>query len=157
MGCSSETDSVNIILAAIFKELCRWRDNYLVLCGLDYSACQIISSGTSPSHSEIQTLENLAYTKKYIEIQYIRIFHECEGRIEKSVPRIAVWHHEACRVMTNGDPMGRIILSYPNTNKGFFFLLTTVFLYENKLPEVPEYAKMQFHMMTSLKNNNDVN
>ena len=27
-----------------------------------------------------------------------------EGRIEKSVPRIAVWHHEACRVMTNGDP-----------------------------------------------------
>ena len=34
----------------------------------------------------------------------IRIYHECEGRIEKSVPRIAVWHHEACRVMTNGIP-----------------------------------------------------
>ena len=33
----------------------------------------------------------------------IRIYHECEGRIEKSVPRIAVWHHEACRVMTSGD------------------------------------------------------
>ena len=29
--------------------------------------------------------------------------HECEGRIEKSVPRMAVWHHEACRVMTNRD------------------------------------------------------
>ena len=41
----------------------------------------------------------------------IRIYHECEGRIEKSVPRIAVWHHEACRVMTNGDPEGRIFLS----------------------------------------------
>ena len=38
---------------------------------------------------------------------------------------------------------------------GFFFLLTTVFLFKNKLPEVPEYAKMQFHMMTSLKHNND--
>ena len=36
-------------------------------------------------------------------ISYIRIYHDCEGRIEKSVSRIAVWHHEACQVMTNGD------------------------------------------------------
>ena len=42
--------------------------------------------------------------------------------MEKSVPRIAIWHHEACRVMTNGDPEGRIILSYPHTNNGFFCL-----------------------------------
>ena len=53
----------------------------------------------------------------------IRIYHECEGRIEHSVPRTAVWHHEACRVMTNGDPEGRIFLSYPHTNNGFFYLL----------------------------------
>ena len=58
-----------------------------------------------------------------------RIDHECEGCIEKSVPRIVVWHHEACRVMTNGDPEGRILLSYPHTNNGFFFLLTTIFVY----------------------------
>ena len=50
----------------------------------------------------------------------IRIYHECEGRIEKSVPRIAVWHHEACRVKTNRDPEGRIFLSFPHTNNGFF-------------------------------------
>ena len=37
----------------------------------------------------------------------IRIYHECEGRIEKSVSKITAWHHEACRVMTNGDPEGR--------------------------------------------------
>ena len=37
----------------------------------------------------------------------IKIYHECEGGIEKSVPRIAVWHYEACRVITNGDPEGR--------------------------------------------------
>ena len=71
--------------------------------------------------------------------------HECEGKIEKSVlritvchhsacieksvPRIAVWHHSACRVMTNGDPEGPIFLSYPHTNNGFFFLLTTVFIH----------------------------
>ena len=42
---------------------------------------------------------------------YIRIYHECEGRIEKSVPRIAIWHHVACRVMTNDDPEGRIFNS----------------------------------------------
>ena len=59
----------------------------------------------------------------------IRIYHECEGGIEKIVPRIAVWHHEACRVMTNGDPKGQIFLSYPHTNNGLFFLLTTVFIY----------------------------
>ena len=82
----------------------------------------------------------------------IRIYHECECRIEKSVPRIAVWHHKACRVMTNGDPEGQILLSYPHTNNGFFFLPTTVFFifFQNKLPDVPEYAKMQFHMMISL-------
>ena len=34
--------------------------------------------------------------------------HECEGRIEKSVPRITDWHHVACRVMTKGDHEGRI-------------------------------------------------
>ena len=56
----------------------------------------------------------------------IRIYHKCEDRIEKSFPRIAVWHHEACRVMANGDPEGRIF------------------------PEVHEYAKMQFRMMTLL-------
>ena len=38
----------------------------------------------------------------------ISIYHECEGRIEKSVPRITIWHHEACQVMTNGDPEGQI-------------------------------------------------
>ena len=61
-------------------------------------------------------------------------------------------------MMTNGDPEGRIFLSYTPTNNGFFFLLTTgfiyliiyifIYLFSNKLPEVPEYAKMQFHMLT---------
>ena len=59
-------------------------------------------------------------------------------------------------MMRNGDPEGRIFLSYPHTNNGFFFLLTTVFLFENMLPEVDEIAKIQFHMMTSLKHNNDI-
>ena len=47
-------------------------------------------------------------------------------------------------MMTNGDPEGQIFLSYPHTNNGFFFLLTTVFYLK-----VPKYAKIQFHMMTS--------
>ena len=52
--------------------------------------------------------------------------------------------------MTNGDPEGRIFLYYPHTNNEFFVLLTTAFCLKNKLPEVPEYAEIQFHMMTSL-------
>ena len=32
-------------------------------------------------------------------------------------------------MMTNGDPEGRISLSYPHTNTGLFFLLNTVFIY----------------------------
>ena len=63
-----------------------------------------------------------------LNVYILRIYHECEGRIEKYVPSIAIWHHEACRVMTNGDPEGGIFLSYPDTNNGFFFLPTTVFI-----------------------------
>ena len=42
--------------------------------------------------------------------------------------------------MTNGDPEGRIFLSFPHTNTGLFFVLTTVFIYlfQNKFPEVPK-------------------
>ena len=31
----------------------------------------------------------------------------------------------------------------------FFFLLTTDFLFLNKLPEVSEFAEMKYHLMTS--------
>ena len=44
----------------------------------------------------------------------------------------------------NGEPEGQILLSYPHTNNGFFFLSRHFFNFLNKLPEVPEYAKMQF-------------
>ena len=62
----------------------------------------------------------------------IRIHHECEGGIEKSVLRTTDWHHDACPVMTNGDHDGRIFLSHPHSNKGFFFLLTTKYLILNR-------------------------
>ena len=79
--------------------------------------------------------------------EIVRICHECEGRIEKSVLRITVWHHEACRVMTNGDSEGRIILSYPHTSNGFFFLLTTVFIYLFIYLKI-SFQKSRIHMMT---------
>ena len=63
--------------------------------------------------------------------KFIRILHKCEVGIEKSVPRITDWHHEACRVMTNGDRERQIFLSHPHTNNGFFFLLTTKYLILN--------------------------
>ena len=78
----------------------------------------------------------------------ICIYHGFEDGIEKSVPRITDWHHEACRVMTIGDREGRIFLSNPYTNDGYFFLLTTKYLilyYKDmkKLPEMSEFAEMR--------------
>ena len=92
----------------------------------------------------------------------IRIYYECESKIEKPIRRIAVWHHETCRV-TNGDPKVRIFLSYLYMYNGFTFLLTTgfiylfiylfiyifIYLFQNELAKVPEYAKM-IHVTTLL-------
>ena len=51
-------------------------------------------------------------------------------------------------MMANGDPKGRIFLSHPHPNNGFFFLLTII--YHILIPEVPKYAEMGHFMMTSL-------
>ena len=51
-----------------------------------------------------------------IVLGIIRIHHECEGGIEKSVLRNTNLHHKACRVMTNGDREGWIFLFHPHTN-----------------------------------------
>ena len=49
-----------------------------------------------------QLLEKIIHA--YLLSRSLSIYHDCEGRIEKLVPWIAVWHHEACRVMTKCDP-----------------------------------------------------
>ena len=65
---------------------------------------------------------------EYVVPNIIRIYYECEGRIEKSDPRIIVWHHESCRVMTNIDPERRIFLS-TLTRIMDSFSCSTLFLY----------------------------
>ena len=87
------------------------------------------------------------------DLYNIRIYHECEGWIEKSVQMITVWHHKACRVMANGDPEGWIFLSHPHTNNGFVLLLIIkypILCLKKGLPGVPEYAEMRHDMMMSL-------
>ena len=82
----------------------------------------------------VQLSSNLVESYAYfLQFGNMRIYHEYEGRIEKSVPRITVWHHEACRVMTNADPEGRIFLSFPHTNNRLFFLLKTVVIIFKRL------------------------
>ena len=63
------------------------------------------------------------------QLKIIRIYHECEGRIEKSVPRDQ-------RLSSFGKPRdakrrssGGIFLSYPHTNNGFFFSCSPLFLF----------------------------
>ena len=52
----------------------------------------------------------------------IRIYPECEGWIEKSVPRITVWHHEACRVMTKQWSRGMDFSILPSNENKIIFL-----------------------------------
>ena len=35
----------------------------------------------------------------------ISVYHECEGGLDKSIPKITVWYmyHKDCQVMTNVD------------------------------------------------------
>ena len=47
--------------------------------------------------TELRITERTRPRKSYAGKQTIRIYHKCEGTIENSVTRIAVWHHEACR------------------------------------------------------------
>ena len=80
----------------------------------------------------------------------ISIHHECKGGIKKiSVPRITDWHHEACSVMTIGDREGRIFLSHPHTNNGFFSCLPlyTSFILKKsgKYFQNPKYADMRHY------------
>ena len=67
----------------------------------------------------------MSFTVNWQNYNYIRIHHECEDGIEQSVRKTTSWHHQACRVMINGDREGCIFLSNPNTYNGLLFLLTT--------------------------------
>ena len=42
----------------------------------------------------------------------IRILHDCQVWIDKFVPRVKFWHHEARRVMPNCDPRDRFVYPY---------------------------------------------
>ena len=101
---------------------------------MHFAECHLVLNSyclLSFGHSECNRVNERVYkfpVKK--RLKDIRIYNECEGKIEKSIPRITVWHHEACRMITNGDPEGRIFLSYPHTNNRLFFLLTTCFYFK---------------------------
>ena len=78
-------------------------------------------------HAKYEESAYLAF--KDIRVNHLRIHNECEGGIGKSVPRIIVWGHEVCIVMTNSDHKGQIFQSHPHTNNGFVVLLTIKYKY----------------------------
>ena len=55
-------------------------------------------------------------------IETIRILHECQVWIDKSVLCVTVWHHETQPSDAKLLPEGQICLSIPDTNAGFIFL-----------------------------------
>ena len=56
-------------------------------------------------------------------LEYKHLSGGLRGVDRKIVPRITVWHHEACRVMPDCDREGRIFLSTPYNHDRFFFFL----------------------------------
>ena len=69
---------------------------------------------------------------EFVRGKNIRIYYECEARIEKSVPMITVRHHKACQMMTNSDCEGRIFLSHPHKNNDPLFGDKSFYLIFNK-------------------------
>ena len=70
------------------------------------------------------------------------------GWDRKNIPRITVWHHEACRVMTNINLEGWIFLSHPHTINELFFLFTIRYhIFMSK--EVLDFTEMWHDIMTS--------
>ena len=70
----------------------------------------------------------------------IRIYHE--GGIEKSVPWITDWHHEACRVLRR-DGFFYPILTRIMDSFSYSQLNTSFILEKLKIPENCEYADMR--------------
>ena len=68
----------------------------------------------------------------------IRIHHECEGVIEKSVPGISALHIEACGMMT-----GTEFLSCTHTNNRYFFLA-------QQIPHFYLIITVRYNIMMSL-------
>ena len=64
------------------------------------------------------TFENVvkAYMYTFVKLelqgQNIRIFHECEVRIEKSVTRVTVWLHVALPIDAKQYPRGKSLDQY---------------------------------------------
>ena len=52
----------------------------------------------------------------YLDVKIIRILHKCEALIEKSVPRVSVWHHSAPLSDAKLRSEGQICRSVPHTN-----------------------------------------
>ena len=51
-----------------------------------------------PDHTHLLFLSKAGGPMHHRKLNSIIIYQECEGVIEKSVPKITVWHHEACSV-----------------------------------------------------------
>ena len=103
--------------------------------------CQFIFIAATNVCGVLYSVLVLQYSIKF-PLQFFFTFislkreYECEGRVENSVLRIAVWHHEACRLMTNGDPEGQIfyptltqIMDYFSCSPLFYYLCIYLFIY----------------------------
>ena len=70
------------------------------------------------------------------------VYPKCKDGIQTSILRFIAWHHEAYRVMTNGDREGQIFLSHSHSPDRCFCSLFNIayFIFQKKFSEDPKCA-----------------
>ena len=72
----------------------------------------VLQSWSGTLERNLEWNRKLHFSGKIFVGENIRILHECQVWIDKSVPRVTFWHHEARRVMPNCGPRDRFVYPY---------------------------------------------
>ena len=119
MHCDvSLSKTLHLLLRLVQPRKARKRPNITqkLLAGMLSLNTNIFSLQVCPPLGELCSVPWIEFHKAHLVIakeRDIRIHHECEGGIDKSVPGITIWHlfigitichHWASLVMPNGDP-----------------------------------------------------
>ena len=107
----SASQQLKLSISAFFDT---WIEQFLYILNLKFPAsnhllCLYSSVCVIPG---LKPQFLLVFSSSFAVSWTIRILHECQVWIDKSVPRVTFWYHEARRVMPNCDPRDRFVYPY---------------------------------------------
>ena len=97
----------------------------------------------------LATVEGHSRVSERWEYRHISIFHRCEVRMEMSISRVTLWHHEASPSDAKPWPEKQKFLSIPDNYGGYFFMhlfiscnkMHTVYRICHYLSQVDRFAR----------------